>query len=256
MAIPAHVVTYFVLVKSQRFAGLQVLFDVPAAANGQHDERQGRVRWGPDQIEGQLVRVVEAAAKNEPMATVGGDPIEDRQPGPIEEPRPFGALALAEAMPVLWVQCVSCDIADITEQASRWSLHTDHFDGGNSHRVGVALLLEKEPQVKTVAVHGIGDHPAERQARRLGALDHAFGQFRFGRKGDSLRNMHGVPARQISAPVCGQIQFAVDEGMAQFRDVGEEDADLTIFDASSAPAILGSDASRVAPAFGKANARQ
>ena len=59
VAIPAHVAAYFIRVKSQSFASVQVLFDVPTAANGLHYERQGRVRWGPDQIVGHLVRVVE-----------------------------------------------------------------------------------------------------------------------------------------------------------------------------------------------------
>src|SRR5712692_145635 len=48
VAIPAHIAAYFILVKSQSFASVQVLFDVPTAANGLHDERQGRVRWSPD----------------------------------------------------------------------------------------------------------------------------------------------------------------------------------------------------------------
>ena len=36
VAIPAHVAAYFILVKSQNFASVQVLFDVPTAANGLH----------------------------------------------------------------------------------------------------------------------------------------------------------------------------------------------------------------------------
>jgi hypothetical protein len=39
--------------------------------------------------------------------------------------------------------------------------------------------------------------------------------------------------------------------MAQGRDGGEKDADLAIFHASGTPAILGSDARGVAPAFGE-----
>ncbi len=40
--------------------------------------------------------------------------------------------------------------------------------------------------------------------------------------------------------------------MASGSHVGEKDADLTIFDAPSASAILGSDASGVVSAFGEA----
>src|SRR5437660_12794885 len=40
--------------------------------------------------------------------------------------------------------------------------------------------------------------------------------------------------------------------MAPSRDVGEEDAHLAVFHPSGAPAILRSNAGRVAPAFGEA----
>ena len=65
-------------------------------------------------------------------------------------------------------------------------------------------------------------------------------------------SMSGLPSGWVGAPVFRQIQLAVDEGMPLRRDVGEEDAHLAIFHAPGAPAILGPDARRVAPAFGKA----
>ncbi len=64
--------------------------------------------------------------------------------------------------------------------------------------------------------------------------------------------MSGLTARQIRAPVFGQVQCTVDEGMAQRRDVGEEDSDLAVFHTPGEPAILGSHASGVTPAFGEA----
>ena len=103
-----------------------------------------------------------------------------------------------------------------------------------------------------MAVDGISYHPADGQASGLGALDHLLGQFGFGAKADHVRNMGGLPARQISAPVFGQIQFTVDESMALFSDVREEDTDLTVFHTPGAPAILGGHTSRVASALGEA----
>jgi hypothetical protein len=77
-------------------------------------------------------------------------------------------------------------------------------------------------------------------------------QFGFGRKADRLRNMSGLPPGWVGAPVLGQIQLAVDEGMAGGGHIGEKDADLAVFHAPGPPAILGADAGRVTPAFGKA----
>jgi hypothetical protein len=86
----------------------------------------------------------------------------------------------------------------------------------------------------------------------LGALNHLLGQFGFGAKGDGVRNMGSAPTRPIGAPVFGQIQLAVDEGMAQGRHVDEKHADLAVFDPSGASAVLQPDASGVAAAFREA----
>ena len=72
------------------------------------------------------------------------------------------------------------------------------------------------------------------------------------RKADRLRNMSGLPPGWVGTPVLRQIQCAVNEGMPLRRDVGEEDAHLAVLHSAGPPAILGPDARRVAPAFGKA----
>ena len=123
---------------------------------------------------------------------------------------------------------------------------------GTGKRVGVALLLEEVAQVGAVSVDGISHHPADGQASSLCPLHHELGQFGFGAKGDRLRDVSGLPTRQIVAPVLGQIQLPINEGMAQGRHVGEEDAHLTIFDPSRHPAILRLHARRVAAPLGKA----
>ena len=103
-----------------------------------------------------------------------------------------------------------------------------------------------------MAVDRVSHHPTDGQASGLGTLDHPLGQFRFGCKADALGNMSGVPARQIRAPVFGQVQFAVDEGMTQRGDKGQENTSLAVFHTPGASAILGGDTSGVASAFGKA----
>ena len=240
------------MVQPQIFGAFQVLFDAPTGANGLHHGGQGRGQGSKDQVIGQFKRLVQAAAKDQPMATVDRAPLHQRQDGPIKEAIPFGALALTQALPVLFAQGLLCDAGHITEQASLLGLHTDDFGARNSQRVGVSLLLEPEAQVGAVAVDRVGHHPADGQARRLCSLDHALGQFGLGLKADGLRDMSGLPTWRIAAPLFWQIQFPVDEGMAQGRHVGEEDAHLTIFDPSRHPAILRLHARRVAAPLGKA----
>jgi len=123
---------------------------------------------------------------------------------------------------------------------------------GTGSRVSQALVLQEGAQVGTVPVDGIGDHPVDGQAGSLGTLDHLLAQFGFGLEADRLRNMSGLPPGCVGAPVLRQIQFTVDEGMPLRRDVGEEDADLTILDASGESAILWSNACGVGAAFGEA----
>jgi len=114
------------------------------------------------------------------------------------------------------------------------------------------LFFQEEAQVRAVTVNGVGHDPADGQVGGMGSLHHPLGQFGFGLEGDRLRDMGGLPASRILAPVFGQIQFAVDEGVTQGGDVREKDAHLAIFDAPSDSAILPLDTCGVGAAFGEA----
>ena len=72
-----------------------------------------------------------------------------------------------------------------------------------------------------MAIDGISHHPTHRHLSRQGARQHALGQFGFGRKGNGLRDVRLLHAQGISAPVFGQVQLTVDQGMAQRGHVGE-----------------------------------
>lgn len=85
----------------------------------------------------------------------------------------------------------------------------------------------------------------------LGSLEHAYGQFGFSLKAEEVWDVGGLASREISAPVFGQVQFAIDEAMALLGDVGEENTNLTVLDGSAHAAILDGDASGVATAFGQ-----
>src|SRR6266568_1506853 len=71
------------------------------------------------------------------------------------------------------------------------------------------------------------------------------------RKADGLRDVRGLPAEPISAPVFGQVQLAVEQGMAERGRVGEKDAHLAVGDLTGRPTILPPDPGGVLAAFGE-----
>src|SRR2546421_3314478 len=104
MAIPAQVTAHFILIESQVFGGLQVLFDVPAAANGLDHDGQRRGRRRKDEIRGDLAGIVEAATKDEEVTVVDGALMHNGQDGPGKQTLAFGTQALGEGLPVRWAE--------------------------------------------------------------------------------------------------------------------------------------------------------
>ena len=219
MAQPAEVAADFILIKSQIFGGLQVLFNAPPCANGLHNGGERRGLRSKDQVVSQLVRGVQAATHNQEMAAVNRACLDPGQHGPVKKPLAFGAQALTEALPVLLAKGLLGDGGDRVEQVALRGLDTDDFGARNGHRVGEALRLEEGAQVGAVPVDGISHHPVDGQTSRLSALEHAPGQFGFGLKGDGLGDVGSEPASRVIAPVFGQVQLAIDEAMALHRHV-------------------------------------
>jgi hypothetical protein len=195
VAIPAEIAADFILIQAQLFTSLQVLFDVPPRANGLHDGGELRGKWGPDEIKGQLSWVVETATDHEEVASVHGPGLHPGEAGPVEKAFAFGALALAEPLPVAGPKVLGGQAGHVSEEACLLALHTDDFGAGDGERVGVALLFQPLPQVRAVAVDRISHDPADGQVSLVSPLDHALGQFGFGAKADGVGNMGGVPAR-------------------------------------------------------------
>ena len=52
-----------------------------------------------------------------------------------------------------------------------------------------------------MAIDGIGHDPADGQVRVVSALNHALGEFGFGRKSDGVGDMSRLSAWQIAAPL-------------------------------------------------------
>jgi hypothetical protein len=100
----------------------------------------------------------------------------------------------------------------------RARLNTDDFIGRDHQRKGHPLRLQPEPQVGAVSIDRVGHHPVDGQMGSLGTVHHLQSQFGFRLEADLFGDVSGVPASPILAPVLGQIQFAVDEGVSGGRD--------------------------------------
>src|SRR5438128_5251418 len=70
MPVPADITAHFILIEAQVFGGFQVLFNAPAGATGLHHSGEWRGKGSPDQVIGQLVRVVEAATYHQPVSSL------------------------------------------------------------------------------------------------------------------------------------------------------------------------------------------
>jgi hypothetical protein len=151
MAIPADVAAHFILIESQVFGGLQILFDVPTTADGLDHEGQRRSGASEDEVGGDLAGIVEAATKEEEVAVIDAALMDDGQDGPGEETLTFGAQALGEEVPVGWTQGLLLDGGHISQQAAVAGLDSDDLNGGDRQSVGVVLLFQPEAQVRAVA---------------------------------------------------------------------------------------------------------
>src|SRR6266700_1138776 len=114
--------------------------------------------------------------------------------------------------------------------------------------------FKKGSQVGIAPVDAIGDHPGDGYgwAGLQEAGEHEGGELGFGQEAASVGDAGLLAARAIGDPVGGEVEFAINEGMACGGDKAEKDADLAVFDLSGAAAPLGFDASGMSALFGKA----
>ena len=105
-------------------------------------------------------------------------------------------------------------------------------------------------QVLMATIHRVGNHPIHRHASVMQALKHLDSQIGFRAEGDRVGNARLLAARTIVEPVLRHVEFAIDEGMATCRDVGEEHAHLTVLHLASGATILLFDARRMLSTLG------
>lgn len=250
MPVPAHKTANLAMIKSETFTGLQIFFDGPTSAVDLGQSGQGGVGGSPDQDEGQCGGIIEAAAHEQPVAIIVGASLQQGQTSPIEKLLALRARTGREPVPIARTQSLLSDGGDIPKQRPVTRLDTDDLGGRDRQSKGVVLVLEPLAQLRAVAVDGVTNDPLKGQTRLLSTAEHVDGQFGFGLEGEGIGNVSSTAAWQVSAPLLGQVQLAVDEGMAALGDVGEEDANLAVLDGAAGTAILLSDTSGVVATFG------
>ena len=100
------------------------------------------------------------------------------------------------------------------------------------------MRFQKGSQILIPAVDGIGHYPGERDLRFPETFDHLAGQLAFRLKAHRVGNPCLSAPFGIPDPSQGQIQFAIQEGVAFRAGVSEEHPDLAIFQVARRAAML------------------
>src|SRR2546429_4482116 len=118
MAIPADEAPHLVLSKAHRFARFKIIFYAPSCSNRLHHLLKRCAFGSKDEIIGLLFGIVDAATKEQPVASIILPVVQDRHASPIEEPWPLGSIPHGEPLPILIMQQQSLNLADLNLPAS------------------------------------------------------------------------------------------------------------------------------------------
>jgi hypothetical protein len=113
------------------------------------------------------------------------------------------------------------------------------------------MRFQPGPQVQIAAVDRISHDPANGDLSLPHASEHLGSQFWLCLEAHRVCDACSSTPIPILSPVQGQIQFAINEGMAFSRHIGEKNPHLTILHLSSGPAILQPNPCRIVASFGK-----
>src|SRR5207248_3524517 len=101
MSIPGGEAPHFVILQTDRFAGLETFLDFPSLPDRLNHLDQGRTQWREDKVVGLLARIVHTSADQQKVSTIIGAPMQHRHHGPIEQSWPLGPLTHRKPLPIL-----------------------------------------------------------------------------------------------------------------------------------------------------------
>ena len=211
-------------------------FHRPAAPGDGDEVRHGRrpALGCPAQVEGELARAGEQPADQQELPRAAGG---DQRP--VADPRSLGPGAAR---------------APLEDGVRGGGIRADHGAGRgrdlvvarDDEHVRQAGLPARLAQVTAAAVHLVGGHPGQRQARRQAShlLDR---ELRLGGELQVLGDPGRPAARQVIRPPLRHVHVEAGPGLPGGGDVGGEHAGHAVLHLPGAPGMLGSHARRGVP---------
>jgi hypothetical protein len=250
--VPPKKAAHFIVIQAHVFRLFKIFLTMPAGANGLHHLVERGSRRGKDEVIALLLRVGDGTTDEQEVVSIIFPLVQDRDGCPVKEPGAFGPLTHRKALPVLLMQHERFHVAHFHAAALSVRGHDPNgfIAGHGQHRV-IRMRFQPGPQIQVAAIDRISHDPGNGATRLLHALEHLDRQFWLGLEAHRLRNMGGATAIPILAPVQGQIQLTVNQGMSTRRDVAQKDPNLTILDLPGGSTLLQPHASRLGAPFGK-----
>jgi len=250
--VPTMVATHFVILQAHFFPCLETFFNAPSRSDRLDHLGKRGAHWGKDEVVGFFARIVETTANQQEVSSIILPPMEHGHQRPIEPSWSLGAVTHRDPLPIIGVKRECLGLGHRHAFAALCGRYPHGFIAGNGQHVGVLMRFQPEAEVQIPSIDGISDHPGKRNLCVPQTLDHLSGQFAFGRKASGIRNACFPTAFAILDPAQREVQFPIEQCVAEAADVGEKHPDLTIFELARRSAILFRHSCRFLAAFTKA----
>src|SRR3954453_1941392 len=244
MAMPAGPGAHLVVVQADfAFGRFKRSLDGPPCARHPNQIGQAGRLGSQRKIKGERLRLRELAADQQPLlpAALGIRPI--GQPGPVIQPRPLRPLTGTQPLPA---------VARHVLEPVRHRLESQKLSAGDRQDVTAPAFLDRAAQRVIGPIHAVAAHPPARHPGRKGAGQHLPPELGLGGEDRPRRPPGRMPPGRIIGPDLGQIQGAVDQGVAMPAGIAEKHPDLAILDAPRRARVLPLHPDRLAPFLDKA----
>jgi len=177
---------------------------------------------GKNEVVGFLVGISEIATNEHPMLPIIFPAMQHRYASPVKEPGAFASLTHREALPILGLKQERSHLFCFHPPANPIRSHDpDWFIASNRQHVRISPVFQPGAQVQVASIDRISHYPSNRYLGIPKTRQHAFRQFRLRLEVNRLWDTSRLTAITVLCPVQGQVQLAIDEGVAQGGDVGE-----------------------------------
>src|SRR5215208_6698348 len=206
------------------------------------------MRSGKGDIAGQITRIADGAAYEQPAFPARLGWVTQLQPQPVVGAWAFTTCACAQTLPAYTRQSTQngFDLLLLL-------IYPHPFLSRDRQDIGLRTLFQPATQYAIVAIDTIPTHKRQHHTTLEGTREHLLCQRRFGGKGALVRDTGATTALAIVDPFFWQIQLAIKQRVALRRGVGQKDADLAVLNPPGGTTILACHASGMATFLEKAS---